>query len=194
MKRVASFFVGVAKWSFDVITWVVSHPLVAMWIVQIALRLKKAICREISLKLGFGGGEAVETDLLTLIKERSKRLYNENVEPVVLSAVHTFVSGSGFDWLVNGVASNLSWAMSAALAPLAAFAGPVAFVGSFFIGSGIADMMKETLRTTAIAATTTLILQKTGQDLAELISSECLQTQPNSYVWAGVSWFGEQKE
>lgn len=193
-RTIATFFANTAKKAFNLVTWIMTHPIMAMWLTQLALRLKRKFCREVSIALGYGGGEKIQTGTIGYLATQAKTLYNENWQAVIMSTMYRFTEGIGFDSVAAVVKDGMSWAINSICVGLLAVpgfgwaaAGGVKFF-SFIISSGIESAFKESLREALLMATTELILKDVGANAVELLFGKCFFKQPSEYSWSFWLW------
>ena len=197
VKYLGSWLPSIAKWSFNLIKWVMEHPATAMFITQLALQLKKRLCREMSLAFGYKGGQVTEGTLYDVIKDRSQKFYNENWEAVALATLHRWVEGFGFEKLVSKLGDGIRACFGAATAWLGVagfFTGPVALVAAGFgwlVTTGLTEAFATSVHDTLLMTTTGLLMEKTGQNFIILLTGSCLQDQPQTVVWK--RWQAEQQ-
>jgi len=194
-KSIKDVFVRFAKKSFNIILYIVKHPMMAWTIARLALLLKRRFCRYLSARLGYGGGGEVYVD---------KKLYTQHVITEVIPElgwqVKPLLYSVGTDFINScfasawGAAMQLFGDIGTKLTGISVINTLTVSVGNFvpslgILMSAVISDLQETVRMAMMTFLTAQILKNTGEDFLLLFTETCLQPLPVKLLladeWAG---------
>ena len=194
-KSIREVFVRYAKKSFDIILYIVKHPMMAWTIARFALLLKRRFCRYLSARLGYGGGGEVYVDKKLYVQHIVKDVIPElgwQVKPLLYSVGSDFINA--YFTPAWGAAMQLFGDIGTQLTGISLINTFAASVGNFIpslgvLMSAVISELHETIRMTMMTFITAQVLKNTGEDFLLLFTDTCLQPLPVKMLladdWAG---------
>ena len=121
-------------WGFDIVKYILSHPRTAKILGHIALRYKRALCREMSLKLA----------LHAVSQEGVVKHGYDLFKLTWYNTVSSYFQSTKFDDAFSSIQNTITAGLSSMLSMVPVFSASVPVIG--VLVSMFGDMMKETTR------------------------------------------------
>ncbi len=190
LLSIASVFSYFAKSGFNVAMWIISHPKIALFLSTWALTIYRKLCRAMSLKctadercrkyFGLAQQRTLKRSTGAALKDSVTEFVKENwdwVETAVISAIHSFVSGGGFESTLGWVGSAMQGTITAVFAPIPGL-NLLAGVGAGAVWGFAKSAAAEAASDIAIG----MVLGKIGDRFVTALTMKCIAQPPPTIV------------
>ena len=190
LLSIANVFSYFAKTGFNVAMWIISHPKVALFLATWALTIYRKLCRAMSLKctadercrkyFGLAKQRTLKRATGAALKESVAEFVRDNwewVETAVVSAIHSFVSGGGFEAALGWVGSAMQGTITAVFAPIPGL-NLLAGVGAGAVWGFAKSAAAEAASDIAIG----MVLGKIGDRFVTALTMKCIAQPPPTVV------------